>query len=121
MPAIPKRGYRTVAPVRAVSVTPPTNADLLAALHALIPPFPAYQGDAPAVFAWDAHSDRERAHHDLLRLRDGGINVWFPEPAIRCFEMATAQRPANGEIRLGLGFARGMAGNLNGEREGNPG
>lgn len=43
-------------------------------------------------------------------LMDSGI----PEPAVRYFELATAQLPANGEIWLALGFARGMAGDPNG-------
>jgi hypothetical protein len=41
------------------------------------PPFPAYGGDEPFVFASYSHRDADRVHKELLRLQRLGHNVWY--------------------------------------------
>jgi DNA-binding winged helix-turn-helix (wHTH) protein/TolB-like protein len=76
---ISKRGYRAIAPVQRVEVSQPTDSNLVAALEAITPPFPAYEGDEPYVFVCYSHEDRQQVYRELIRLRDAGINVWYDE------------------------------------------
>jgi TolB-like protein len=75
---ISKRGYRTLAPVKRIEAAPP-DSDLQAALAALTPPYPAYDGDEPFVFICYSHQNREPVYEELIRLRSAGINVWYDE------------------------------------------
>ena len=77
---ISKRGYRTIASVSPIlDVRKTGSADLLSALEAHTPPFPAYEGDEPYVFVCYAHADRAVIYPELVRLRDAGVNVWYDE------------------------------------------
>ena len=77
---ISKRGYRAIASVSPVRDMRDTDsADLLTALEARTPPFPAYDGDGPYVFVCYAHTDRAEIYPELIRLRDAGVNVWYDE------------------------------------------
>ncbi len=66
---ISKRGYRAIASVLTVGDMRETDsADLLAALEARTPPFPAYDGDGSYVFVCYAHTDRAEIYPELNRL-----------------------------------------------------
>ena len=75
---VPKRGYRTVAPVRTIDAAP-HDADLAASLEALTPPYPAYEGDEPFTFVCYSHNDRAAVYRELVRLKAAGVNVWYDE------------------------------------------
>ena len=75
---IPKRGYRTIAPVTEIESSTPDRR-LQASLAAITPPYPAYDGDEPFTFICYSHSDREIVYRELLRLREAGVNVWYDE------------------------------------------
>ena len=76
---IRKRGYRTVASVAEVAPGKTVHSRLMASLEARTPPFAAYDGDGPYVFACYAHGDREVVFPELAKLRDAGVNVWYDE------------------------------------------
>jgi DNA-binding winged helix-turn-helix (wHTH) protein/TolB-like protein len=75
---IPKRGYRTIAPVEEIESSAPSR-HLAASLAAITPPYPAYDGDEPFTFICYSHTDREVVYRELLRLREAGVNVWYDE------------------------------------------
>jgi DNA-binding winged helix-turn-helix (wHTH) protein/TolB-like protein len=76
---VSKRGYRTIAPVNRLAPSHSSDSNLAAALEAVTPPIPAYEGDEPYVFVCYSHDDREQVYHELTRLRGAGINVWYDE------------------------------------------
>ncbi|MBT3637233.1 MAG: TIR domain-containing protein [Opitutae bacterium] len=46
---------------------------------ATVPPFDAYQGDEPYVFASYAHKDAAMVYGEITRFHEAGCNVWYDE------------------------------------------
>jgi formylglycine-generating enzyme required for sulfatase activity len=44
-----------------------------------VPPFEAYQGEEPYVFASYAHKDAALVYPELTQLNDAGFNIWYDE------------------------------------------
>ena len=44
-----------------------------------VPPFEAYQGEEPYVFASYAHKDAALIYPELTQLNDAGFNIWYDE------------------------------------------
>ena len=71
---IVKRGYRAIAEVeRTVAGDDLVERDHLARIT---PPFMAYEGNEPFMFACYSHRNREQVYRELSRLNSQGVHVW---------------------------------------------
>ena len=76
---VTKRGYRVIAPVVRRAREAPQDTDLLSALGAVTPPFPAYTGSNPYQFVCYAHANRVEVYSEIVQLHDDGANLWYDE------------------------------------------